>query len=155
MTQHPESTEPQASRKKIALGPRVKKFATATGLGIVSAAAYDAQQKGLTVGIEDDFLRGAAESLSHPVLGYVGAWIGTAGLKRVLPDREKLTFPVAAAVATAANFATEFAQDIVVRTSEFQFLTEQQTGETIKDYVFALGGAGLYLWQNRRAKQLS
>lgn len=155
MTHYPESTEQQVPRKKRLLGPRGEKIVTAVGLGIVSAGAFAAQRAGLTSDIEDPFLRGVTESLSHPVLGYVGAWIGTRGLKRILPERENFNVPVAAAVATAANFATEFAQDIAVRTSELQFLSEQQTGETIKDYMFALGGAGLYLWQNRRAKQPS
>jgi hypothetical protein len=61
-------------------------------------------------------------------------------------------FESAAAItgATLVNFATEFAQDISVGGGNgTNFLMAAHSGETIKDYAFALGGAGLYLLQSR------
>lgn len=117
-------------------------------LGGTSLLAFEAQRYGwdsrLPIG-----LRQIAESCAHPLLGYIGAWFGT---EVVTGRSSEIAEDVAFAAATAVNFATETAQDIIIPTTEAAKWYHHPL-ETSKDYLFALGGAAIFFHQNRKTRE--
>jgi hypothetical protein len=135
----------------VALTPSVRRrTSTAAGLSILSFFAYHAQHRGWTAELPDP-AQAVAESLAHPALGYIGAWIGVRlGNRSPLRVQER----AAVAVGTVVNFAAEAAQDVIDGTAHADgFLDPNHLPETAKDYVFALAGIGWYLKQNVAAEQ--
>mgnify|MGYP000851833792 CR=1 FL=1 len=121
-------------------------------LGALSFAAYQAQHTGMTIDLPQP-ARGIAESMSHPAVGYLGALL-TVSIADRLPKRPP---KIASAIAggTVANFSVEAAQSEVFKLMQNSndtivgFLGEGQRIETVKDYVFALGGVGIYMLSER------
>lgn len=117
-------------------------------LGALSFVAYQAQHTGMTIDLPQP-ARGIAESMSHPAVGYLGALLTVALADRLSKRPPKLVSAIVGG--TVANFSVEAAQSEVFKLMQNSndtivgFLGEGQRIETVKDYVFALGGVGIYL----------
>ncbi len=139
--------EVHEEQNKKAGANRLQKIATASALGIVSIAGFIGQRKGIIQEFPQP-TRSIAESCSHPVLGYVGAWFATTVVSHIT-DR----FRVGAAIAGAstANFVTESMQSTLLSShlGDYNFLAEINRYETAKDYVGALMGMGLFMLMDR------
>jgi hypothetical protein len=122
-----------------------RRAAVAAALAVTSVGAFYLQHSGETAQLPD-VLQTAAESMSHPALGYIGAamtvMIANGRMKRRLPVME-----TAFIGGTIANFATERTQDLAFRLNGYpaNFLSDIQQTETAKDYAFALSGVALYV----------
>lgn len=122
------------------------KVATAIGLAGLSATAYLGQRYNLTEQLPNNE-RAVAESLAHPFIGYIGAFAANA----ISNDKVKRA-ALAIGGATALNFGVEAAQDAAVYNEDSFYVN---VPETVKDYIFALGGIALYEMQDRFAKMRS
>lgn len=122
----------------------LKELGSFGSLAVVSAAAFYAQNKGVTEKMSY-VPRTFAESCSHPVLGYSGGYIGyklseSRLAQKVAPRLSGKVIAWAFVGATAANFATEGAQANVLDSERTHFLKVDQLDETLKDWGFALAG---------------
>ncbi len=118
------------------------------GAAILSKAAEVA-------GIDHDMptlARMAVDSGAHPIIGYMGAWAANTAANAVSRNpfgAVKAKFALAAV--TAANFAVEGAQSLLVASPQYiDFMSQRNFPETAKDYAFALAGMGLYMFQQKR-----
>lgn len=121
---------------------------TAAALTTLAVMATLANYSGMSHQEMPEGIREVTQSLAHPVLGYAGAWAAT-----VLDHNPsgRIRGKIAFAGATIANFFTETVQSQLVSSPEYaNFLAANAMPETIKDYLFALGGLGLFLYQNRQ-----
>ena len=101
-----------------------------------------------------DMVEAAMNSSGHPFVGFMGAMIGVKVAQRLQKNhRNSQPRTVAPVIGAAiANFYVESAQ-VVVRHPVEENIFWNTPRETIKDYLFALGGAGLYLAINKRKNQ--
>ncbi|MCA9349006.1 hypothetical protein KC878_02550 [Candidatus Saccharibacteria bacterium] len=98
-----------------------------------------------------DILREAGESLSHPILGYIGALTGTLA-SRFRSRTTRAGYVVAGA--TIANFSAEVGQlYLVPHSPETDFFLSSNFPETLKDYAFSLIGMGLFIVNQRRCQK--
>ncbi len=125
-------------------------FGRLTGAAMTAMAAfsYHGERRGWIHILPAESLRDAGNSMAHPILGYAGAYVGA-----LLGANRLKSFPrimKAAAVATVLNFTVEYAQTrLSPRSPLNEFWAPQNQFETMKDWVFALSGTALYLWQTR------
>lgn len=127
------------------------KLATTVGLTGVAVSAYLGRRYNLIHELPDG-QQAVVESMSHPVFGYVGAFVASGLVKS---DKVKRA-TIAVGAATAINFGVEIAQDAAVyndMNNENSFYAN--TPETIKDYSFALGGVALYALHDKLTKRHS
>ncbi len=126
------------------------KIATTVGLGVLAVVGYEAERRGITAEIPTA-PKMIVDSFKHPVVGYLSAWVGSKLARKFAPDYEA---PIVAASATVGNFSAELGQSNTIADEEHKnFLAYSQLFETMKDYVFALGGCALFMFQNRRTKE--
>lgn len=128
--------------------PSFDKLKTTLLLGAVSAGAYMMQKLGMTHDIPSPGQE-ITESLSHPALGYLGAWVGA----KAVGFANKKVGTAMLGGATGANFFAEYVQAQVASSPEAHFLAPQNFGETSKDYLFALGGMTLFAVQHFMKKE--
>jgi hypothetical protein len=96
--------------------------------------------------------RWGVDSAAHPLIGYMGAWAAEAvGTRR--HSSEKIKAGVAWLGATAVNFTAEGLQSVTVAASQYvAFWSSSNRMETGRDYMGALTGFAVYLWQARRRR---
>lgn len=144
-----------------------RKFHTAAALGTLAYWAYEAQASGYTKELTPA-LRHTIESGAHPVLGFVGAWLGYVAAKSLIKRGERREWKwtnkksrsaitiggLAVAGLAAGDFAGEMGQGIVTSTY-FDFA--HQKFETTKDAIAAaVGGIALgvsHRREKRKAKE--
>jgi len=92
-------------------------------------------------------------SLAHPVLGYAGASLGMFAKGMQLDCRPDIPsrLRMSAIGAVAVNFGFEIGQSLTIASERTQnFMSTQNAPETLKDFIFALGGMGIILFQERK-----
>jgi hypothetical protein len=115
----------------------------------MAAAALAAEKYGLDKELPH-VAKMAVDSCAHPLLGYAGAWAANA---LAGSPAGKFKTKVAAAGTTIANFTAEASQSLLVASPQYvDFMSSRNLPETSKDYLFALGGLGLFMLQNKRQK---
>lgn len=120
------------------------------GLGVVAFFAHKMQVDNTMVEWPEN-IRDAMNSMSHPFLGYTGATIANA-LHRTKNYVTRIYYGYG--LGTLTNFGTEIAQSVLVPHSpETNFLAYRNIPETTKDYVFALGGIGLFAFREKRLQK--
>lgn len=139
------ATEPNEAAQELVYEFEERDYAklkAAGSLAGTAVTAYCLQHFGITkempIGMKE-----ISNSGCHPVLGFAGAWLGSA------ITRGRYKFAGMAAGATAANFFIESAQSRIINHPQyFEYLARGSLLETGKDYAFALGGMALYaiLW---------
>lgn len=124
---------------------------TLVGLGAISIGAFSMQKVGLTHDLDQPG-KSIIESMSHPALGYAGAWIGykIASYKNNFGNNEAATTLVGA---STINFLTEHLQSKIISSTEANYLALSNFPETAKDYVFALGGLLFFSINQKRKAQ--
>ncbi len=124
-------------------------------LGVVAAEGFVGERVGAFHGLRGP-VKAAANSISHPFIGYSVGWAAA-----VAANRRNITRPLksvnAFVAVTTANFMVETGQSLILDNPghKFSFLTAPERIETIKDYAFALGGLALFTWENRKNRRLS
>lgn len=91
-----------------------------------------------------------AESLRHPIVGYIGAYTGAWLATKILPHYKSAAAFGAATMGTIANFSAESGQEISKSRDATEYLAFNRLPETAKDYIFALIGTALYLGLGRK-----
>lgn len=121
------------------------------GLGAVAYGAFKGQRDSFYWGVGQhapDMVVALANSGAHPLVGFVGAAVGYAAAYK---KRDKIRQVSAYSVATAANFAAEIGQEVLLYPDTGKHFYDALP-ETIKDYVFALGAATYFLRRRRAFK---
>ncbi len=140
----PESLE--VEDQQITKSPEGRKRRIATGLGLValSVSAHFAEKYKVMFDWPT-IPRLIGQSMQHPALGYLGAWIATKA-----PRKHKIL--AAFAAGTAADFVAEAGQAVIPDPDRdpFEFLAKASQLETLKDYGAAMLGMGFFLLQNRQ-----
>ncbi len=123
---------------------------TAYGLGLIAVLAHK-MQVDVDMITWPDFPREVMNSMSHPFLGYIGAAIANV-IFRTKSYAKRVYY--GSGLGTLANFGTEIAQAWwLPHTPETNFLATRNMPETMKDYVFALGGIGIFAIREKRIRK--
>jgi hypothetical protein len=128
-----------------------KRMFTAGTLGLLSLTTLELRRRGLTHDLPDaDITKPILDSTAHPVLGYTGAWLAYK-FSRLRGNSESSVALFTGS--TFLNFSAEGVQSLVHSSPQtFNFLSERNLPETAKDYLFALTGLSLFLYQSRNEK---
>lgn len=133
------------------LGKNTKAALALLGVG---ALATLSSKTGFTEHLKPTELKEIANSLRHPLLGYIGAW----AIDR-LPVESRAGRQVTRLLgATAVNFAAEGGQTAILSTDlapwsseNPDFTADENRIETLKDFGFAGLGALSYMAVNKKA----
>ena len=119
-----------------------KDIVAVLGLGALAATAT-ALHVGDPAWHQTEYQQAFWDSARHPAVGYVGA-----RAVQVLTRSRSFGNGIALAIAggLVANFGAEFAQDQYIYDAGINFYTN--TGETMKDATFALGGVSIAVANN-------
>lgn len=133
----PQVDDPLDSKTRFLEGKRWR-VGTAAGLVATAAAATAAEKFNLISavgGTPEDIIK----SLRHPLIGYSAAWLSS-----LIAKKNKLitAFVTVTFADTLAQGGYALASDPDRNPTEI--VAHDEIGETVKDYVFTLGGAVLY-----------
>ncbi len=134
--------------------PRDARVGLTVGFLTLLATQAKAVQLSAAGRLLPDYVQMPIYSMAHPVLGYVGASIGFYASRMSVEQRPNLSRRLqrSAIGAVAMNFLFEVGQSVTIASERTQnFMSSQNAPETLKDFCFALGGAAILLFQERRA----
>ena len=125
--------------------------AIAASLAVISAETYLAERVKLPDGLIEPFTS-TLNSAAHPSIGFTAGLICILAMKGNLHPITKTKVAVGAAAATALNFGTEIAQEVILNPKKSFWIPENRF-ETLKDWGFAIGGLALaYAINKNRGK---
>lgn len=149
-----DTLAPQGLEQLAAEPTFAERAKTFIALSYTSIAAFFAEQGHLAQQFPQPW-QAISESMSHPVLGYMAAWLAATAVKHGWLEKSG----AAALAATAAlDVIAEEGQDLILGPGPGHWWAASQWFESGKDGGFALGGMAAFIgqgmvkgwWQQRR-----
>lgn len=130
---------------------RLENVRIAAGLSAVAIISQVAEMKGMGKELPSP-IGATVNSMAHPVLGYMGAWMGVVASTKVGKISSR-AYNVAGALAAtiALDVASEGVQSVRGAGGPYENpVSTNNSFETAKDLGFALAGMGIFYYLNRR-----